>query len=354
MDNLTAAVIGCGRMGIRPASEVAGSISPGWLPLAHAEALVNTPGFVLAALGDAQPEARARAAQLYPHARIFSDHRELLAQVRPDFVTIATRTPPKAQLIADACSAGVRGLYVEKPLATSADDAATIIATCAAAGVVLGYGVNRRHHAAYREALRRVRDGEIGRLESITIEHGPGQLLWTHPHSTDLLLMFAGETAPESVQASLAPETVVTAGPLVVDSDPVIRAAMFAFPGGLTGQIVPGRGLNTRLSGTEGILTIVADGTRLDLDRKGSTYFTEPHRFPTQADARGATLTAFAELADAIRHKTPPPIPAASIGIGLRMLLACVWSHLRDGRRVSLDEIPAEFRVTGRYGEMFA
>ena len=40
----------------------------------------------------------------------------MIAKVRPDIVTIATRTPGRVDIIAAAAAEGVKALYVEKPL----------------------------------------------------------------------------------------------------------------------------------------------------------------------------------------------------------------------------------------------
>ena len=49
----------------------------------------------------------------------YADYRQLLDALRPELVTVATRTPERADIIAAAVAAGARALHLEKPLCNS-------------------------------------------------------------------------------------------------------------------------------------------------------------------------------------------------------------------------------------------
>ena len=356
MDSMKAAVIGCGRMGAAPANRLEGIAPPGWLPMSQAACLHQLPGVELAAMCDTNANVLERAGVLYGVKALYSDYSRLLAELRPDLVSIATRTPGKSEIIECAIRHGVRGIYVEKPLANSLRACRASLGSATRAGVKLAYGVNRRYHATYREARRMIAEGIIGELREITIEHGHGQLLWAHPHSTDLILFFAGTATPIAVQATLESATFVRAGPEHIDSDPRIDHAYFTFDGPLTATISRAGGLNVRLAGTKGNLAVLADGESIRLDLEGGKsagYFLERSSLRHQPSG-GATLTALGELIQAIQTGGAAPIASNDILQGTAMLLGCAYSHLQGNCPVTLADIPEDLVVTGRTGNSFA
>jgi predicted dehydrogenase len=351
-----AAVIGCGRMGAEPSARLEGVVPAGWLPMSHAEALRATPGVELVALCDVDAALLERRGREYGVQRLYTDYRELLEDARPDLVTIATRTPSKRAIMEHACETGVQGIYVEKVIANSMADCARVLALARDRGVKIAYGVNRRYHAVYRHARQRIVEGAIGEVVEVMVEHGRSQLLWSHPHSTDLILFMSGATHLSFVQACLVSDTVERQAPRVIDSDPVIDTAFFQFAEGVTGCIVRSGGLNVRVGGTEGNLTVHADGSFIEMSRKTSgrdAYYLQ-RDIVNASPTTGATVTAMRELAASVAGNAPPPIAPASIELGTRMLFACAWSHLQDGRRVDAAGVPPELVVTGRYGNLYA
>ncbi len=351
---MRAAVIGCGRRGAEPSSRLAGRIPDGWLPLSHAEALVAAEGLELAALCDTSSELLRSRGEQYGITALFTDYEELIDTVSPDVLTVATRTPPKAAIVEYACRRGVKGIYVEKPLANSIAACRRALDAAAMAGVAVLYGVNRRYHAAYRQAVAMLRQGEIGDLVGIVVEHGRGQLLWSHPHSVDLALLFAGNPRLARVQASLRSETVERTSASVVDSDPVIDNAFFSFENGVTATIVTTGGLNVRVAGTAGTLTVHADGSYLQVNRANGAqhgYFVDQQVIQPELP-HGATVTALSELARATRSSDLPPTD--HIERGTSMLMGCVWSHLHGGQAIDASALPWDLVVTGRVGERFA
>jgi scyllo-inositol 2-dehydrogenase (NAD+) len=353
---MKAAVIGCGRMGAAPSSRLHGIAPAGWLPISHVEALQQTEGVTLTALCDVDEAVVEKHATSYAVPAAFTDYRRLLSEVRPEIVTVATRTPGKCDIVKAAIEHGAKGIYVEKPLANNLVSCREVLALAARAGVKVAYGVNRRYHAAYRKARQIARDGEIGDLAHIGVDHGIGPLLWAHPHATDLILFFADTTAVTTISAALDPGTFQATTPLLVDSDPIVNHANFTFAGPLTASVTRAGGLNVRLAGTTGNLTVHADGSWLELecdDGRRTGYFLQHERVPVTAD-RSATVTALTELVEAVRSNGFDPTSASEIEAGTAMLMGCVVSHMRNGARIAVGEIPAELTVTGRSGSRYA
>ena len=131
-------------------------------------------GVSLVAVCDADTEAQARAARLYPGARIYGSVQELLADGGVDAVVVATPVREHASVAAAALSCG-RHVLVEKPLAETAAQAEHLVELAAARGLTLMVD----HTFVYTGAVRRIeallRDGELGRLlyyDSVRINLG--------------------------------------------------------------------------------------------------------------------------------------------------------------------------------------
>jgi scyllo-inositol 2-dehydrogenase (NAD+) len=353
---LTAAVIGCGRMGASPASRLGQSLPPGWAPLSHAESLQHVDGVRLVALCDADDGRLEAAGAHYGTSALYRDHRTLLDEVRPDIVCIATRTQGRATIIQDACARGVRGIFAEKPLANSVAECRGALDAVRAAGVVLFYGVNRRYHPTYRRARELIAEGVVGTVLDVSVEHGRALLLWAHPHSVDLMMFLLGSTDVREAEAHLDATSVECSKDDVVDTDPVVEHAQFTFESGARGTITRLAGCNVRIGGTAGTLMVRGDGTSLEIDTatpKQPGYLLA-HAVEPVPPGSGATVTALRELVEAVRGASARAIAPAEIQTGIGMLMGCVWSHLNGNRVVSLAEVPPDLVVRGRHGSMYA
>lgn len=343
---LRAAVIGCGRMGARSPIGPA-DIPAGWLPLTHAGAIAEVEGIELTAVCDMNEDfAHAAAADFA--VRPYADHRLMLEEVKPDILSIATRTPGRADLIAFAAKSGVRGIHAEKPFANSLDECDTALEAVRDVRGFLTYGTTRRFMNAYREARRLIETGEIGPVHEIAVDHGQTWIMWNHAHSVDLLMYFAGSTDVEFVQAncSFLPGRVSRE---TVDDDPILEYGYMRFANGVNGLITSAGGYHTRISGSKGTLTILGDGDSIEIRRASGTsgYYADERRLRPTSPHSG-TVQAFTELRDALVNETPPSITPGEIRTGLEALFGFVRSSLDDGRRIRLNEIDPAFRVTGR------
>jgi predicted dehydrogenase len=133
-------------------------------------------GSLLARIGHALPyaccvavadvdEDSAQALAKLCDAKSYQDYQEMLGQERPEAVIVAT---PEFGHREPAIAAARQGchLFVEKPLATSLDDADAIIGACAEAGVNLMTGYILRFEYGYSMIKAAVDNGNIGRFLS--------------------------------------------------------------------------------------------------------------------------------------------------------------------------------------------
>lgn len=354
-DKLRVALVGCGRIGAHTPPHVRAACPPGWLPLNHAEAITMTPGLELVAVCDTDTTRAEATAKEFGAARWFTDYRKLIEEVRPDLLSIATRTDGRCNIIEFAATHGVRGIHAEKPLGRSREECQRALAVVAAHDVHLSYGTTRRYMDAYREAKRLFAEGSFGALQQITLEFGRSALLWTHPHSVDLAVFFSGAREVDFVQATVAsPPEAITGH--IVDADPKVENAFIQFANGVRATLTCAGGLHTHLVGEHGTLTVGADGSWMESNRKAmpnAAYPLAHERWQPDASLSG-TQRAFSELATTVRSQGPLGIAPDEIALGCDILFAIAWSSLQGGRRVTLAEVPADLTITGRSGALFA
>lgn len=150
-----AAVIGCGDVSV-----------------VHLRAIDQLAGARLVAVCDADPATAAAAAEA-GGVEGFTDHRELLASVRPDVVHIATPHHQHVQVAVDCLEAGVH-VVLEKPVAHTVAEAERLVAAAARhPDVKIAICFQNRYNAAVREARRLVESGELG-----TVRGAAATVLW--------------------------------------------------------------------------------------------------------------------------------------------------------------------------------
>ena len=344
---LRVALVGCGRIGSFTRPELRRSLSPGWLPLNHAEAIGSTPGLQLDSICDINAEHLERA-RLTLNVPAYSDYYRQIAETKPDIVSIATRTNIRSKIIDWSLTHGVRGIHCEKPISNNMGDCKKIISAIAERDTKLTYGTTRRFMDIFRLAHAMVRSGEIGKLVDVEVQLGRTLLLWNHPHSVDLFLYFAGDVNVSRVQGRCtfreAPQN-----DLFIDDDPIVEEASVEFDTGVTGHLSSKSGINVILTGTSGVLRVGDDGRWLEI-KKGNAF---AKRVETNVSMSG-TVRAFSELGTAVRHGNAISIQPHEIEVGMAILLSIAKSALRDGDPVSPNMIEDNFSITGRFGDNYA
>lgn len=134
--------------------------------IAKAAHLVNLKGLhraELVAFAEPDAERRREAARLAPKATAFTDYEELLDKAPLDAALICLPNSLHARAAIAALERG-KHIYLEKPLATSLEDARNVIAAWRSAGVVAMMGFNYRFNKLYASVREQVRAGTLGQL----------------------------------------------------------------------------------------------------------------------------------------------------------------------------------------------
>ncbi|GGQ14699.1 Gfo/Idh/MocA family protein [Streptosporangium pseudovulgare] len=192
-----------------------GVIGAGTIAEFHVAAARQTAGQVkIAAVCDVRAEAAEKLAA-EAGARVFTDHRAMIDAGGLDAVVITVPHALHAPITLDAAAAGLHVL-VEKPIATTREDAVRMIDACRAAGVVCAVGHVLRFVPMLRAATAFLASGELGNVvvasERRTADYadpsrprwfldaemaGGGIVLNVGTHSIDKLQMLVGSPIVE-------------------------------------------------------------------------------------------------------------------------------------------------------------
>jgi scyllo-inositol 2-dehydrogenase (NAD+) len=352
---LKAALIGCGRIGAHTADHLRTALPPVWFPYSHADALMAVPEAKLVAVCDSLETAAQSTAEKFSAPAWFTDHEKMIQEIQPDILLIATRTEGRAQILEYAATHGVKGVHFEKPLARSLAECRQALHATEAAGVHLSYGTVRRCMDVFVQAKERLQSGALGHLRHVTIEMKKGELLWAHPHNFDLITFFIGLMPVKSVQASMDIPQGAFSG-LTLDADPLVNGAFILFENNLSASISPTGGSMIRVSCDDGELTIGGNAAWLTETRRSQHErggFLPPVEVPVTITGSG-TQHALSRLAKAVLGQGTAPNTAAEILRSNALGLTCAWSAVNQGQAMSLEDVPADFTVTGRKGDLYA
>ncbi|NKB67342.1 MAG: gfo/Idh/MocA family oxidoreductase [Candidatus Latescibacteria bacterium] len=119
----------------------------------------------LVAVADADPQGLAAAGQRTGAQRLYADYRQMLEAEQLDLVSVCPRMPDcHAEMVIACAEAGVRGVYIEKPLAPTLQEADALLAACQEHGVVTAVA-HRRANPYEQYGKKLVDEGAIGQLK---------------------------------------------------------------------------------------------------------------------------------------------------------------------------------------------
>jgi predicted dehydrogenase len=339
-----AGVIGCGAIG----SDIADGLRDAGirigLPYGHAPAYRAVDRATLVAGADVDAGRRRAFAERWGLSadRVYPDYRELLQRERLDVVSIATPTPLHAEMAVAAVEAGVRAIFLEKPIASSLADAERVVAACARAGVPLAVNHTRRGDQIYRQARRLIDEGAIGDLHSL-IAHFNGHLMWTGTHAFDLLNYFTGDGPAARVVGHLDDRP----GPDPGGSGYIVyRSGVRAFVNGSTGSPIAFR---VQVIGSAG--EIVIGNYELELWQSNPASPRREllhHPFPQALPAVAPMVTLIEELLDALEGGPPPLSNGETATNALALIVALHTSSRAGGRPVELPDLDRDLTIPSR------
>lgn len=336
MQTYRTVLIGCGRMGATIDDEVRDHpFSALWLPYSHAAACVACERTELIAVSDVVAEKAGAARRRYRVPRGYTDYRAMIERERPDIACIATRPAPHAEITAFCAERGVRGIYCEKPLCGSMEEADAMVAACARHGVRFNYGTQRRYTPLYRRMREMIEAGELGSVQAVILHFGTSAALWGLTHAADLMLFLAGDPEVEYVQGTALCREEDWEGERL-NADPGVASGYVRFANGAHGYLTAGTGTEVEVSGTKGKLRTHNNGAGCQFRRA-----TEPHGileeapFPLPPHESGV-VCGLRDLAEALDTGRETQGPVHLARRSQEMLMGLIESHRQGGARVPL------------------
>lgn len=181
---LKAVLIGCGGMGAN-----------------QARILARMDEFDLTAVCDAGREQADKAAG-ETGAQAYTDVATMLAEQRPDTVSICTPNNSHAPLTIQAAEFGVKGVYCEKPMAVNMAEARAMVAACKDTDTVLVVNHQRRLGPDLTTMKRLIDEGAIGDVYLVRAQCA-GDILSDGTHAVDSVMWLTGDQPAEWVLAQI-------------------------------------------------------------------------------------------------------------------------------------------------------
>jgi UDP-N-acetyl-2-amino-2-deoxyglucuronate dehydrogenase len=339
----------------------------------HLHALSQFPAAQIVGMADVAAERGLARAQEYG-CPFFTDHRALLAEVRPDIAVITTPHPFHAALAIDCFEAGAHVL-VEKPLAVEVAEADAMVAAAEKAGRLLAVNFQQRFRPGVEKARALIESGELGELVRVLCVEpwfrtqyyygsaawrgtwkgeGGGVLMNQGPHPLDLLCHLAG--SPKTVWGWIR-----TLGHQMECEDSA--QAMLEYPNGAPGYLY----FSTVEAGVQRRMQIVGDKAAIELVEETLTIYrfseplseyradkqemwgrpaTEVETLALEGDG-GGHLAVYKDLAAAIAEGRRPRADGREATMSLELANAVIYSSYA-GKPVTL---PLD---RGAYSELLA
>ena len=165
-----------------PAPVSVAVVGAGYWGVNHVRTFARLAGCELARVCDPDAKNLKRAAGLAPSAKLGGDYAEVLADPRIDAVVLATPAVLHAEQTIAALRAG-KHVLCEKPLTTTLEEAASLLAHAREAKRVLFPAHNYKHAPVVKAIREIIESGKIGKVRSVTLNtfrntHAKGVTEW--------------------------------------------------------------------------------------------------------------------------------------------------------------------------------
>jgi predicted dehydrogenase len=288
----------------------------------------------------------------------FTDHKEMLAQIKPDVAVVTTPHPFHAAIGIDCVNAGAH-VMLEKPLAVKVSEADALLEAAERNGKLVCVSYQQRFRSDSRTMKRLMNEGVLGQIQHVDmvvpwprakqyftgkpwsgkwLGEGGGVLINQAPHNLDHLIYLMG--MPSRLFAwnrNLVHD---------IETEDTVQA-MVEWEGGATGSIhistaVAGREERLEIVGTKGTLKVVKDKsfqlTLLEADFR--EYVLRPGvttKAPAQEEVavtldegQGEHREVYVDFHSAILNGTPLVNNAEQGRMGVELSNAMIYSNYRN------------------------
>jgi predicted dehydrogenase len=263
-----------------------------------------------------------------------------------DILTVATGDDKHADIAIDGANSGVKGIFVEKPLATTIEDADRMISAFESNGVTTSVGHTRRWRGLFHKARSTIREGAIGPLRNIIAIHGGGRALLFRngTHIIDGICFFA-ESEPAQVFALLEEgfddwDQYKGTGGRDPKSEPG-ASGFIRFANGVRAYYSAHKdtidGVSLELAGPDGKLVFDFSGGSIELRTKGEDGIQSRTLLPTEYQTT-TYVAAYLEMINRIEHGGDGVSTAREARKTVQIMSGFLKSHYQGGKFV---DVPA-------------
>ena len=299
------------------------------LPYCHAGGIRLAEGIDLVAAAEPDAARREEVRGTWKIPRTYASAVEMFAEESLDVVAVCAKGPLHAELSREALEAGVRVLFLEKPVGLSLEEVDELTALAEAKGVPV-VASHTRHWGPHLLSLaEKIRGGLLGRVESVT-SYCPGGILGFAVHGVDMLCQFAGYD-PVGVCARGAKTSEPV--PDGFESEYHVDGALVEFASGVVGTLVGNPGKRptfcVEVMGTEGYgrIGFYTEPELFDADGKTIKYQMPPAQSPF--------VVAYGQIVDYLDNGRPPHCIAEQY-VPVNELAFGMIESIASGARVKL------------------
>jgi predicted dehydrogenase len=351
------AIIGTGRMGGLIEDEL--SVNQFSSPYGHFSAYSAIEQTEVVAVANRGEARLKRFVERFGITNTYLDYREMIEKEQPDIVSVTTPSVARAEPIIFAAEHGVRGIYSEKGLCASLEEADRITAACKANNVAFNWGAMRRHHDGYIRMRERIAAGDIGE-PLYAIMYTRTDIIKHHPHTLDLVSMMLGDPQPAWVEGRLAQSQGTRSAPNYDPdkhaflpppgeeiADPLVEYFRVGYANGAEGLFVPIPGrFDIDVHGTEGLAYVRDNGDQFCVRRgqRRDSSISETTIKPTGESPTVCTIR------NIIREIETGERTSGNIDVTMQSVevqFGVAHSHLQDGARVSLPVADRSLYIPG-------
>ncbi len=332
---------------------------------------IRIPGTEIVAVADADQAGLAKAKKRLKTENGFASYREMIANAKPDIVSVCPRHADQHRDMAIASmEGGAKGIYIEKPFCRTPAEADAIADACKKHGAKLAVAHRNRYHPVLAVIDKLIADEKIGRLLEIRgrgkgDRRGGAEDLWVlGSHVLDLMHYFGG--GPKSCSAVMLQngKRVTKAdvkdgaeglGPLAgneLHARYEMSKGVIGYFDSIANDGTKNQGFGLRLVGSEGVIDIKCDRSPLAHLIPGNPFgpVKEPRPWiPISTNGPGEPETREKELEEVIHHDAAAKDLIAAMredreplcgvregAMTVEMICAVFESHRQEGRAVSI------------------
>ena len=314
--------------------EVRGGPNAILLPYSHAAGYTACERTTIVAAADVVEDNLNRVCSKWNIPNRYTDYREMIEKEAPDIISIATRPGNHAEITAFAAEQGVKGIYCDKPLCASMEEADAMVKVCEKNNVKFNLGTQRRYTPGYVKMREIVESGEIGERRSV-IAYTSGAALWGYTHAADMLLFFAGDSEAEYVQGNVEVEDSDFEDNRT-EVDPAIVMGYVRFKNGTHGVSIPGSAYEFEVECTDGVVRSLNNGNQFQLRKQtGESNELGDVDFPSY-ERKSGTVGCIEDIVDAIDTGSETKGHVHLARISTEITLGIVDSQRQQGARVTM------------------